>query len=287
MSIPVYNHAVKKKLQKLNMILRDEGLIAALSYTVNFFLAKTGWFRDKPYFGRMIEKNNNIATLNGCRFNLDSPLITTAIKSRFVLGRYEREERDAVRRFLNPSLPVIELGASLGIVSCVTNKKLQHSEKHVVVEANPELIPLLDRNRQLNDCKFIIENKALSYDARETTFYVHERFLSGSAQRATAKPITVPSTTLADILERHHFDRINLICDIEGGEVEMIIKEKDLLATRVEQIIIEVHPSIVGVDAVTQLRKNLESAGFKKKRTGTYSGIYNSVWLFENTKFIS
>ncbi len=287
MSIPVYNHAVKKKLQKLKMILSEEGFVAAISYTANFFQAKTGWFRDKPYFGRMIEKNNNIATLNGCHFNLDSPLITTAIKSRFILGRYEREERDAVRRFLNPALPVIELGASLGIVSCVTNKKLKHQEQHVVVEANPELIPLLERNRALNDCSFKIENKALSYETEVVTFYVHERFLSGSAQRATAKPITVPATTLAAIFFRHNFERANLICDIEGGEVEMIIKEKDLLAAKIEQIIIEVHPSIVGEDAVVQLRKNLESAGFKKKRTGTYSGIYNSVWLFENTKYIS
>ena len=58
-------------------------------------------------------------------------------RSCFMRGSYEHEERELIRRWLKPEDHVIEFGACLGIVSCVTNKLLKDKTRHVVVEANP------------------------------------------------------------------------------------------------------------------------------------------------------
>lgn len=273
-------NGIKRKISKLKEIFKEEGFLATLSHGIYYFLVKIGYFRDKWLYGKIIELRGNIGHLDGCRFNLDNPLFDTIVKSSFLQGTYEKDERKIIRRFLNPSLPVIELGASIGVVSCVTNKILKNSKDHVVVEANSNLIPILQKNRDLNNCSFKIINKASGYGATEVTFYVNEKFLSGSMQRATTKSISIPTITLAEIFKDYNFKYANLICDIEGGELDLITHEKELLAERVFQIILEVHPSVLGEEKVNYLRQELESVGFRKIRTG----IYSTVIMFENSR---
>ncbi len=279
------NSFLDKKIRKLKLIYQEHGFVGALLFSMNFLIAKTGWFHDKWFFGRLVEFRGNVVHLNGCRFRLDSPLFTTAFKSRFILGRYERKERRVVRRWLNPSLPVIELGGSIGVVACITNKKLTHPEKHVVVEANPQLIPLLAANRDLNACSFRILNKALGYAEESMIFYAHERFSSGGTTRVTDRPISVSATTLAEIFADAKFEHANLICDIEGAEVELIAHELETISKKVFQFIVEVHPSIVGEEAIHHLRIEIEAVGFRRIRTSV--DPYGDVLIFENTNITS
>jgi len=271
-----------KKRHKLQTVYREHGLAGAVAFCINFLVAKTGWYHDHIIFGKLVERQGNIVKIDGCRFHTDSPIIPITMKSRFFLGRYERKERKAIRSFLDPSLPVIELGASIGVVSCITNKKLKNPQKHVVVEANPELIPLLTANRGLNDCSFTIINKASGYGSKEAVFYLHERFASGSMHRVTDKAISVPTTTLADIFSEYHFEYANLICDIEGGELDLLKYEKELISRKIFQIIVEVHPSFVGEEAVRRFREELKDIGFREIRTGV--DPYGEVLVLENTK---
>lgn len=274
---------MKNKFRKIVWIYREEGLMSVISYCINFVLAKMGWFKDKWFIGRFIEITGNKIRLNGCKFLLDSPFILTVFKSRFLLGRYETKERQTVIRFFNRSLPVIELGCSIGVLSCITNKILENPKNHVVVEANPELIPLLEKHRDLNNCSFSIINKASGYGGKEATFYVHERFTSGGMQRPTDRPISVPTVTLEEIIRDNNFKYTNVICDTEGGEIDLIKNEKDLIAKKVFQIMFDLHPSIVGKDAISEMCQELEEVGFRKVRTGIYGGVtYGDVVLFEN-----
>lgn len=267
------------KFKKLKKIYKEEGLKAAVEYSVDFVIAKTGWYHDKWLFGKLVEWGGNKVRIRGCTFRVDSPLILSVFKSRFILNRYEREELEAVRRFLDPSLPMIELGASIGIVSCVTNKKLKNPEAHVVVEANPDLIPILKANRDLNACSFAIINKASGYGGKEAVFYQHERFTGGGLQRATNKSISVPTITLAEIFADYRFECANLICDVEGGEIDLVAHEKELLSKKVFQIIFDLHPSVVGEKAISGMLEELYAVGFRKIRTG----IYCNVVVLENT----
>lgn len=276
---------MKDKLEKLKFIYREEGTLSVISYCVNFILAKMGWFRDKWIIGRLVELKGNKVRLNGCEFLLDSPIILTVFKSRFPLGRYETKERQTVLKFFNRSMPVIELGCSIGVLACITNKILKNPKDHVVVEANPELIPLLKANRDLNGCSFTIINKASGYGGKEVIFYKHERFTSGGLQRPTNNPISVPTVSLEEIIKDHNFTYANVICDTEGGEIDLIANEIDLISKKVFQIMFDLHPSIVGAKAINKMCEDLKTAGFRQVRTGIYGGItYGDVLLFENTK---
>jgi len=109
-------------------------------------------------WGRVVELKGNKIKIEGSTFNVDIPFLTCRQKANFMFDRYERPERIALREFLDPSAPVIEFGGNIGVVSCVVNRRLTNPENHIVVEANPELIPYLERNRKINNCRFQIVN---------------------------------------------------------------------------------------------------------------------------------
>ncbi len=264
---------LSEKINKLKEIYREEGFKAAAVYIVIYFLAKTGWFREKRFLGRLVEMRGNRVRMDGCIFCLDTPLISTEYKSLFIRGSYEKEEREAVRRFLDHSLPVVELGGAIGVVACVTNKRLADPKAHVVVEANPDVIPILKMHRDLNGCSFTIINKALSYGSKQVVFYKQEKLASSGLHRATDMPISVPTVTLEEIFTEHKFKRANLICDIEGGEVDLVIHEKEFISKNVFQIIFELHPSIVGKEAIDGMLEELRAVGFRKIRTGRYCSV--------------
>ena len=61
---------------------------------------------------------------------------------------YEREEIDMILseipHTIFKDLNILEIGGCLGVVSVISNDVLKHKENHVVIEANPELIPILE-----------------------------------------------------------------------------------------------------------------------------------------------
>ncbi len=88
---------------------------------------------------------------DGCRF--DSTLLPPAVVREILRGKYEINERQALS-WIDPSLPLVECGAGLGIVACLANRRLKNPTHHVLVEANPALLPVLARHRALNGCQF-------------------------------------------------------------------------------------------------------------------------------------
>lgn len=67
---------------------------------------------------------------------------------------YEQDELRLIKSFLSPSSTVLELGACIGVVSCMTNKLLSDPTRHVVVEGNRFWEPYLEYNASRNGCLF-------------------------------------------------------------------------------------------------------------------------------------
>jgi FkbM family methyltransferase len=220
------------------------------------------WLSDHWSLGKLVELKGNKVQIDGLQFIVNSPAIKTELKSRFLLNRYEKEEREAIKIYFDPNLPVIELGGCIGVISCLINKQLKSPKKQVVLEANPEMIPLLKINAKLNEAKFEILNLAFGYKPK-IDFYLHEKFVGGSAQRVTARKITVPATSLEKLRKKFKFSKFNLICDIEGAEVELFNIESKILQRYAKTIIIEVHPAIVGPKAVKKILNMLDDLKFK------------------------
>jgi hypothetical protein len=149
------------------------------------------------WLGRIVELRGNVVSLDSCTFSLRNPIIGTATKSLFLSDGYERCERDLLKLYLNRSLAVIELGGAVGVVACVTNKMLQFPHRHVVVEANPDLIGVLQDSRERNGCGFTVLNRALAYGGDDVTFYQDAAGYRGSSvQVRTSKSVSVQTITL-------------------------------------------------------------------------------------------
>jgi len=278
-----------KKLSTAGRVLQTKGIGGiwsvlsdkrqAMSAALYGRIARSLWvWEDHWWVGKMVELRGNRVKVGGCEFSLDSAAIRTAHKSRLFFDFvYEKPEREALERYLKPELPVVELGASIGVIACLTNKRLSDPQRHVVVEANPDLLRLLVENRERNACRFSIMHGALGYGAREIRFYQHGDFLCGSLQHASRKHVSVRALSLKDILDNFNDQRCTLICDIEGGEGDLIEQELGVIAARVETLIIEIHEKVLGKEAVDRLIHKLEDAGLPlaHKKWETY--------VFENS----
>jgi FkbM family methyltransferase len=228
--------------------------------------------REHWWVGQLVVWAGNVVRVDSCTFLVSHPAITTGAKSLFLLGGYERAEREILKAHLDRTLPVVELGGSVGVVACVTNKLLKDPRAHVVVEANPELISVLTANRDRNGCRFTVLNRALAYGEPSTDFYVHaNNFLASSVQVKTGRAIQVPAVTLGGIIGEYGFDSCSLVCDIEGGEIELVRNEPHVLQNHVAMIIIEIH-WWAGHEQAAETIRVLERIGFRclHEKDGTY-----------------
>lgn len=256
---------LKNQLREFNHVRQSHGLATAVGKTV-----KHTWWQvtqlPKRYRGWQITRGGNLATLDGLTFLVDGPGLDSLFKGGFGDNTYEASERKLIREHLPRELPVVELGACIGVVSNIANSLLADRSKHVVVEANPRLIPVLESNRQRNSSQFKIVNKAVAYGTPTITFHVHNHGLasSDSAIGTGGEAVTVDTTTLEALSRENGFDRISLVCDIEGSEIQLFKTEADYLRHHVACIIVEMHPKSVGQATVDAAEKDLLGLGFQR-----------------------
>ena len=271
--------SLAKKLTTAGRVLRRDG--AGRFAAVAWEKVQMWWRRDDRLgLSYLTGTPNRLVRLDGGKFGTgDSPALAN-LRELLLRGFYERPERDALEKYLDPALPVVEFGGCIGVVSCLTNKRLNDPARHVVVEANPELLPLLEENRERNGCRFEVLHRAVGYGGETVTFHIDENVLASSAQVASSRPITVPATTLRSVLDERGFALCTLICDIEGGEIELVERERDVLRERVATFIAEVHRSRVGAGPVEKMFETLEGIGF------AWFFLDEETYVFLNRRFV-
>jgi FkbM family methyltransferase len=243
-------------------VLRDQGPgeVARLSIEKAMMWWRLG---DPINPGKLIGRPSPVARLDGCRFWLDAPEMSGNLRYLLLSGKHEKPERLLVRRFVDPALPLIELGGSIGVVSCIANRRMRDPRLHVVVEANPSLIPLLLRNRDANRCQFSVLNRAIGYGGERLRFHVNPNVLASGAYGDSDTTIDVETTTLSSILNEYGFERCNVVCDIEGAEADLVGREAPTLSSCVDTFIVEVHERLIGTLQTQVMLRSLADAGFE------------------------
>lgn len=243
-------------LDKMTRIWREEGALATGAAVQSAF---GKWWRQGEIWQW---RKRAYVRLDGCRINLD-PCYSPDVLDLLKTGRYELPERIAVRRYLNPQLPVVELGASIGVVACATNRRLRRKDQHVVVEPNPHLIPCLIENRDRNGAGFEIIHRALGYEEDVVKMHFRPDLALASSKHANGgEVLRIPAIGLQEILERRGFERAVLICDIEGSEFELVQHDASVLARRISILILELHKRMLGQERTHFVQKALADMGF-------------------------
>tara|TARA_Y100000815_G_scaffold172409_2_gene156934 strand:- start:90052 stop:91599 length:1548 start_codon:yes stop_codon:yes gene_type:complete len=190
--------------------------------------------------------HGSVYALDGHRFEIP-PDSTYPMKKAFHKGEYEMPERSLVARHLPIDIDVVELGGSLGVVSHSIRRKIGNGPRHVIVEANKRLEPLLRRNIGISaDSETTtIDLAAVWYgDSPTVDFLVDPDTPSNSVvtKKSDGETVSVPAKTLNRLLEENGIrGPYSLVCDIEGAEYDLLEKDRSALDNCV-CMIVEIHP---------------------------------------------
>lgn len=212
--------------------------------------------------GKSVELRGNVVKLGDLEFSVDSPAVSTPMKRHFLQGDYELPERTAIKNHLKADLPIVEFGGSVGVVSCHANKMLRDPRQHVVIEANPDLVPLLEKNRERNGCAFTVLNRALGYGGETIRFQLNQDFWASNTSVDTGRSVEIPTISFGEVIEQFGFERCTVVCDVEGAEVDLVKHEGTLLQAYVDTLIVEVHPWCIAQPVIDDMLQRLSDLGF-------------------------
>lgn len=131
----------------------------------------------------------------------------------------------------------MEAGAGIGAVSCHANRLLSDPSKHVAIEMNRRVLPVLSRNRDRNGARFEILWGAVGPG---TELPAYEAWSPGAPYNPATNP-DVPKVRISELLRQRGWDRINLMLDVEGAELDLLDQDPGLFA-HVERLVVEWHP---------------------------------------------
>jgi FkbM family methyltransferase len=189
------------------------------------------------------------------------------MKTRILEGHYEQRESAVLPSLVKAGESLLELGGGLGYTSSLIHKT-NKCQSLVVVEAHPDLIPIIKHTHKLNrvSAEVVHGAAAASSAPAEVEFQLEDDFWRSSVftNIELSKTTRVPTVNVQQLLDEHRFSF--LICDIEGAECSLM---QSLRLSAVQKIAIEHHPKIVGEDKVQETRSAIEAAGFHRCLTAS------------------
>ncbi|MEX1661576.1 FkbM family methyltransferase [Thioclava sp. 15-R06ZXC-3] len=200
--------------------------------------------------------------------------VPRSVAAGIIKGGYELAERQLARKAIRSTDRVIEIGAGVGVVGLICTKAA--SEGRVTsYEANSTLETIIRENYALNGLSPNLILKAVTVDGSPITFFRDPGIVSSSVidRGLKSDQVTVESVSIKQALEETKANV--LVMDVEGGEIALL-EAADLSSIR--EMIIEVHPHIMGEKAIDGMLANLVERGFnlREKR-------HKTVWLSRET----
>ncbi len=177
---------------------------------------------------------------------------------------YEEPEIRGLRSVIRPGDRVLELGSGLGVVTALAARATTPSGRVLSFEANPGMIPdtlAFLSNHGIGNVE--LRNAVLVPDAAEgemREFHLASSFsvssLVGGTGRRSRETILVAAEDLNKTVVNYTPDV--LLCDIEGGELGLILA---LDASKLRAVVIELHPDRLSEDQLAQIRFALSVHG--------------------------
>ncbi len=171
-----------------------------------------------------------------------SGLVSDQVRASLLLGGYESAEYRFVQRYIPGDASVIELGASMGVMTCHLRRRVQLPHCVISVEADRRLLGLIEANLSANTSAPVeLINKAIDYaGSTHVDFSFGEDNLGGAVRADGGATISVESISLRDLVAHLNGDDYSLVSDIEGAEWAMWQNDREFI-TRARICVFELH----------------------------------------------
>ena len=190
-------------------------------------------------------------------------MIPKFVRSAIFKGTYETHELKLIEKILLRGDRVLEIGTGVGVVSAAATK-LCGEGMVFSYEANERLESVIRCNYELNGWSPNLVMKAVTSDGRDIQLYRDENIVSSSLydRGLELEENLVKSVALPEVFESVQPDV--LIMDVEGAEDELLPLK---CVSSVREIVVEMHPHIIGQDKVDMLSNRLINNGFHLKES--------------------
>ena len=174
---------------------------------------------------------------------------------------------------LGAGATVVDIGANIGTFTVLAASIVGPTGRVIAFEPVSATFARLQANVALNGLHNVVACRE-AIDGRDGTIEIRIGAKSAlSTAYDTIDPAehtvteTVPCLSIGGLIYRHHIDRVQLLkVDCEGGEYGIFRSLTPELASRIDQIAMEVHR--VGGESLDALAQTLQSLGFSIKRFG-------------------
>ena len=220
--------------------------------------------------------------LDGVKIPLKHSPLDPKTRKRLMRGSYETAECDLVRRFIKPGAQILELGASVGIVTCFLGRQAGRAGRIVCVEADARLKAPFETQLALNGvqanwvnalCCPLWQDEVPDSIAQQS-FQPSERTLSGRAVAAPTSGENPPCLTALAICRQAGLEPSALVMDIEGAEAAWS-EYPPHLPDSIALVIAEFHPHLIGPTVAGQAVQALLDEGF------VVSALHGTVLAFQ------
>jgi FkbM family methyltransferase len=182
------------------------------------------------------------------------------------INKFETVEQSQTEHYITEDSVVLELGARYGTVSCVINKKLKNKFNQVSVEPDSSVWECLEKNMQVNGCKFNLIKGVISMHPLEL---VNVPYGYGNTT-IKSESSSLAKYTLDQVEQQYNLSFDTLVADCEGF-LGQFFEENPRLYEQLKLVIFEKdNPTNCNY---TSILENLKTYGF----TNLVSG-FHEVW---------
>ena len=188
-------------------------------------------------------------SFHGLKINVNHKIIKKKIAAALFFKTYESSEIRFIEKHLkNYSGTVIELGASIGVMSSVISKNNPNA-RIFAFEADSRFIPIIQNNHKINNISNVSAfNEIIGVNGYE--FTIGEDNTKGKIQKTDN--LNTNNVNLIDIITSKNIDNdFVLISDIEGAEYFVIFESDKEVFKNCSIMIMELHDIEIDGNLIT------------------------------------
>jgi len=210
---------------------------------------------------------------HGVLIPTDHAALNTGARIQFLEKDWETDEIELIDQYIEPRQDFIDLGACTGFLSAYIQSQSNGADG-VAVEANPNLISLIEQTRDLNGLDFSVLNAGYHPTKNNAEFQASRRMESGSLYHNSGEPMSVKAANLEDIVTDSPIEDPVIISDIEGVEAGLILDELEVLEEFCPLFIVEYHPDYN--DQVEKAKTKMMESNFTKVAQNGTTFVYRN-----------